>query len=49
MLDADTFQWLRYFKAYQDGHLWTAGGIADQPAVYMQAVQHFQDTVASIQ
>jgi hypothetical protein len=49
LIDADTFQWLRFFKAYQDGHLWCAGGISDQPAVFMQAAQLFQDTVARIQ
>jgi len=40
---------LNLYSAYQDGFLWTAGGISAQPAAYMQAIQLIGSEVAKIE
>lgn len=35
----DVTGWLRLFRHYRDGHLWRAGGIGDQPARYLEAME----------
>jgi len=27
------------FRYYRDGHLWNAGGVADQPALYLEMMK----------
>ena len=38
-LDNDSMYWLKMYSHYSAGHLLNSGGIADQPAVYLQSMR----------
>jgi hypothetical protein len=38
-----------YFPAYEDGHLLEAGGLADQPARYLDGMIAIRDTKRAVQ
>lgn len=39
MISAESYYWLSLHKHYQKGLLFCAGGLADQPAVYADAME----------
>lgn len=39
LCDAESFEWIDLYSHYHHGHLFNAGGIADQPAAYFEAMK----------
>jgi hypothetical protein len=33
------YRWLDLYKHYTQGHLWAPGGVASQPAIYLDAMK----------
>jgi hypothetical protein len=38
LTDSDSKEWIGLYRHYKAGHLLNAGGIADQPAAYFEAM-----------
>jgi hypothetical protein len=37
--DEDASPWIQIYGHYANGHLYRAGGVADQPAIYMEIMR----------
>lgn len=46
MVTAQSRQWLKLYPFYQDGLLAEAGGVLDQPHVYLEAMQLIKAQIA---
>lgn len=44
-ITADTRGWLTLYSHYKDGHLYRSGGVAEQPAIYLEAMRVIQYAV----
>jgi hypothetical protein len=40
-------QWIALFSHYRSGHLYSSGGIADQPAIYLNVMRLIESVVNS--
>lgn len=40
MLTQESLYLIKLHEHYQSGHLYVSGGIADQPALYLDAMRH---------
>lgn len=38
-IDPDAWQWIGLYRHYEAGHLYFAGGVADQPAIYLTVMR----------
>lgn len=41
-LRAEDTEWIALFAHYREGNLWTAGGISNQPQIYLEAMNLIQ-------
>lgn len=41
----DEWEWFPLFKHYQAGHLYCAGGVRDQPAIYLRVMRLIESVV----
>lgn len=48
MITAQSREWLRLYGHYKAGQLFTAGGIADQPALYLDAMEIIEGAVNKV-
>ncbi len=45
--DPEAVAWIPLFRHYRDGHLYRAGGISNQPALYLAAMRLMQAALES--
>jgi hypothetical protein len=48
VVDPQDAIWLNLYAAYQDGFLWTDGGLSKQPYAYVQAMRLISAQIAEI-
>jgi hypothetical protein len=46
LVTAESAEWLRLFHLYKAGHLLVAGGLLDQPAIYVQTMSTIESLLA---
>lgn len=46
LITEDTTAWLKLFTSYRAGFLLEAGGLMEQPAIYLEAMQAIQSFVS---
>lgn len=47
-LDRTANLWIDLYPTYRNGNLWAAGGVGDQPAKYLAAMQLIESTVQKV-
>ena len=48
LITAETREWLALYTHYEAGHLAVAGGVLDQPFIYLQAMRAISAAVNSV-
>jgi hypothetical protein len=48
-VDPAALRWLELYGHYRAGHLWRAGGVAEQPARYLRAMAVCQAAVGELE